>query len=65
MSLGQCIYGQEAAAVTVTMEATMTYISHVNCANTNDLGALADSRYLFGTGFCLFDIAPENTSICA
>lgn len=43
----------------------MTYISHVNSADTDDLGALADSRYLFGAGLCLLDIATENASICA
>lgn len=42
----------------------MTYISHVNTANTNDLGAIADGCYLFGTGLGLFDVAPKDTGIC-
>lgn len=54
-----------AVAVTVTMKVTMAYISHVNSADTDDLGALADSRYFLRTSFCLLDIAPKNASICA
>lgn len=60
-----CMYGEVAVAGTVTMKVAMTYISHVDSADTDDLGALTDSRYLFGTSFCLLDIAPKNTSICA
>lgn len=41
----------------------MTYVSHVNTTDTNDLGAIADGRYLFGTGLGLLDVAPEDTGV--
>lgn len=67
MNLGQHIYGQVAVAVRVRVRVMVmvTYISHVNPANSDDLGPIADSCYIFGAGFCLLDIAPENTSVCA
>lgn len=51
--------------MTVTVTVAVTYISHVNAANTDDFGAVADSCDLFGAGLCLLDIAAENTSVCA
>lgn len=41
----------------------MTYISHVYTANTDDLGAIADGGYFFGTGLRLFDVAPKDTGV--
>lgn len=45
-----------AVAVTATM--MVTYISHINPANADDLGSFADRRYLSSTCLGLLDIAP-------
>lgn len=45
--------------------AMVTYVSDVNSPDADDLGTFADSSYLFGAGLCLFDIAPQDTSVCA
>lgn len=63
MGLGQCLYGQVAATVTAAM--TVTYISHIDSANADDLGSFTNRRDLFSTGLGLFDIAPKNTGVCA